>query len=403
MSTGQPPCSFGAPGPRGARSTSLLAALGISRVARLTGLDRTGVEVAVAVRPEGHVLQLSNGKGRTFALARATAISEAAELWAAERVEASELIFGSTRGLAKRRDTVLISPEQLASDGSLVAPRLSGPDTILAWRRGVELGSGRPALVPAHAVHCPPPGSPSLGPAALSWTSNGSAAHPRRAAALRHALLELCERHQLEATLPDGFTPKAIRRRRLDPRSLAAAAPRAGALLGAISAKGLTLELLDLTPSAAGHSRATEKKARLGAAGVGLPLGGALLFDEDGPVPLAAGYACGLTRDQALCGSILEAAQSRLTEIHGAREDAGEGPPRAWRQLLRWIERSPKTDAVRMPTRADGADGVAVARILRRLARAGHPQAIAVELSPPGFPLTIVKVVIPGLARSRLL
>ncbi len=398
MRSGRLPCAFGARAPRRARGTSLLAALGVSRVARLTGLDRTGVEVAVAVRPSGHILQLSNGKGRTFAEARATAISEAAELWAAERVEPSELVFGSSRELACRRDALLISPEELAADGSLVAPRLSGPETILAWRAGKELDGGRPALVPAHAVHCPPPGSPSLGPASLGWTSNGSAAHPRRAAALRHALLELCERHQLALALPDGFTPRAIRGRRLDPRSLPAAAPGANALLGAMSAQGLELELFDLTPSAVGRRAASRRPA-----GLGLPLAGALLFDGDGPVPLAAGYACGLTRDRALRGAILEAAQSRLTEIHGAREDAGEGPPPAWRELLRAIARSPMTDARRMPSQPERADGAAVDLILRRLARAGHRRAVAVELSPPGFPLAIVKVVVPGLLRSPLL
>src|SRR6059058_3495084 len=73
-------------------------ALGVTGVARVTGLDRSGVEVACAVRPGGHVLQVSNGKGESWEVARASALSEAAELWAAERVP-SPLRFGAAREL----------------------------------------------------------------------------------------------------------------------------------------------------------------------------------------------------------------------------------------------------------------------------------------------------------------
>src|SRR5947208_11733958 len=42
---------------------ALQRAIGVTRVARVTGLDRSGIEVACAVRPLGHVLQVANGKG----------------------------------------------------------------------------------------------------------------------------------------------------------------------------------------------------------------------------------------------------------------------------------------------------------------------------------------------------
>ena len=67
-----------------ARSTSdlhlqpggLPAAIGVTRIARLTGLDRTGIEVASAVRPRGHILQVSNGKGRDWFSAERGALHE---------------------------------------------------------------------------------------------------------------------------------------------------------------------------------------------------------------------------------------------------------------------------------------------------------------------------------------
>src|SRR3954469_16563220 len=66
-------------------AASLAQLIGVTRIARLTGLDRTGLEVASAIRPGGHVLQVSNGKGRDWASAARGALSEAAELWAAEQ------------------------------------------------------------------------------------------------------------------------------------------------------------------------------------------------------------------------------------------------------------------------------------------------------------------------------
>src|SRR3954469_14105813 len=89
---------------------SLLSALGVTRVARVTGLDRAGIEVACAVRPGGHVLQVTNGKGLTWARARVAAVSEAAELWASERVDPDVLVFGARKELRRAWVTEIAAP-----------------------------------------------------------------------------------------------------------------------------------------------------------------------------------------------------------------------------------------------------------------------------------------------------
>jgi hypothetical protein len=53
-----------------------LPACGISRAASVTGLDALGVPTWVAVRPNGLILQVSNGKGLTDAAARISAVME---------------------------------------------------------------------------------------------------------------------------------------------------------------------------------------------------------------------------------------------------------------------------------------------------------------------------------------
>ena len=134
-------------------TAALLAELGVTRVARLTGLDRAGIPVATAVRPRGHVLQVCNGKGATIEDAERGAVLEAAELWAAERVDPAGLRFGSLREL-RTAGVEAWDPADLGSAGEAVAPELAGPDVCLAWRAARELFTQREVWVPACAVHC---------------------------------------------------------------------------------------------------------------------------------------------------------------------------------------------------------------------------------------------------------
>jgi ribosomal protein S12 methylthiotransferase accessory factor len=229
----------------------------------------------------------------------------------------------------------------------------------------------------------------------VQWTSNGSGAHPERARALLHALLEATERDQLARILPDGWTEEALRSRLLRPAGLEQGAPRTAALAQALRQRGFDVHLFDLTPGARTPGAAA------------LPVGAALLVDrEQGPVPLAAGYACALGRDQALLGALLEAAQSRLTDIHGAREDvaAADHEP-ALALAAACAEVRPRRSVEAMPDRSDAVSSPeeAVREVLARLGRAGFPRAAVVELDAPLPGLHVVRVVVPGLRVSELL
>ncbi|WP_224369760.1 YcaO-like family protein [Hyalangium versicolor] len=372
----------------------LAQALGVTRVARVTGLDRTGVEVACAVRPGGHVLQVCNGKGLTYEGAALGALFETAELWAAEHVSPGRLVWGS-RAELDGRNAGAWSAEALGSAGRMVDSRLWGDSVRCAWRQATELHSGRAVWVPAQGVHCPPGGSVALGPVCVAWTSNGSGAHPDAQRALLHALLEASERDQLARALPGGWTEEAVRRRMLGPSAIARGAPRTAALARTLRERGFGVYLFDATPT----SRTP------GAAG--LPVAAAVLVDEEeGPVPLTAGYACALGRDEALLRALLEAAQSRLTDIHGAREDVAATDRDAARGFARVCA------SVRSKRRIEGmpdfsadtsAPARGVKRVLRQLQRAGFTQVAAVTLDSPVPGLHVRRVVVPGMRISELL
>lgn len=246
----------------------LLRALGVTRVARLTGLDRCGVEVATAVRPRGHVLQVTQGKGLTFEGAVASALGEAAELAAAENVTGERLQFHDGR----------------------------------AWAEAEVFGQTRKLceLVPADAVWCAGFGSTWLGPVSSDWSTNGLASHPSRAAAVEHAVLELVERDAVARALPRGWSAHAAK----------AMVQLELPLIEQIESQGFEVFAFDLTVA---------KDTAAFVAGV-------LLFDlEAHVVPLTAGYAARRSLADAITAALLEAAQSRLTEIHGAREDVSIG------------------------------------------------------------------------------
>lgn len=174
----------------------LCTIIGVTRIAELTSLDRAGVRVACAIRPAGHVLQVTNGKG---AHAEAAAAAEAAELWAAEQAEPERWTF-------------------IGGAAHVAAKRLDAPGEL--W-------------VPAQAVWCPPSGSPSMGLHGARWTSNGLGAHPSLGRALLHGLLEVIERHALTVTLPQGWTEAAVRGR---------------CVAHGLEREGFRLRAFDLTP-----------------------------------------------------------------------------------------------------------------------------------------------------------
>ena len=117
------------------------------------------------------------------------------------------------------------------------------------------------------------------------------------------------------------------------------------------------------------------------------------------------GSACRSRLYDALAQSVVEAAQSRLTVIAGARDDLS---------VTTWYSGAtePAYLAEPMPTHLapmDWAELVSahgdtealdVTRLARLLAQAGFPQASLIDLSPADGDFAVVKAIVPGLARG---
>jgi ribosomal protein S12 methylthiotransferase accessory factor len=201
----------------------------------------------------------------------------------------------------------------------------------------------------------------------LAWTTNGCAAHWTLEGATRHALLEVVERDHLARALPRGWTPALARARRLDPAQLGRPVAR---LVSRFTRAGVEAAVFDLRPN-----------------GAAAFVAGALIAEPGGPVPLAAGYAARDDAASACLSALHEAAQTRLTDIHGAREDVASSDSTATLELGRPRARS----LAQRPFS------------LRALERLGVRQVARVVLAGRGEGVYVTRVLVPGMLLSELL
>src|SRR4051812_10409293 len=127
-----------------ARVRPQMRAMGITRLGNITGLDRIGIPVAIAVRPNSCSVSVSQGKGLELPQAMASALMEAAEGFHAEEIGPCR--EASYRELA-RRETV-VAPETLCPGA-----RAFDPEQPLSWIKGYDLLRGEPCWVPSEIVH----------------------------------------------------------------------------------------------------------------------------------------------------------------------------------------------------------------------------------------------------------
>lgn len=259
--------------------------LGISRVARLTGLDHLGIPVWTAVRPAAHTLVTSQGKGADDLLAKISAVLEAAELWHAEQT-----IAPAARGTA--REMRLPYPMH-ALPVKVEHPALA--DIPMDWVTGCGLATTGEVLVPADLLRRELHHDPRR-PEVFAVTSNGLACGNTWDEATLHALLETVERDVLHRDWMCG----GRRRTLVDPDSVTD--PYCADLIGRFRTAGMWLEIVHVGGP------------------YGIPVFAAYIWAEDYPI-MFAGSGCHALPEIALSRALTEAAQSRLTCIAGTRDD----------------------------------------------------------------------------------
>jgi YcaO-like protein with predicted kinase domain len=362
-----------------ARARHLMPLMSITRVADVTGLDRIGVPVAMAYRPNARSLAVSPGKGLDLVAAKTSAIMEAIEGWHAERILAP-LLLASVNELRFSHRLA-----DLARLPRLAAGELHDGLRFL-WIEGHDLVSDASTWVPFEIVHTAYTLPLPTGSGALVASSNGLASGNHLVEAVSHAICEIVERDA--AALWHARGEDGWRRTRVDLDTVDDPACRS--VLELFARASVAVAAWELTSD------------------VGLPVFRATIVDEDPglmrPHLPGTGSGCHPSRAVALLRALTEAAQTRLTLITGARDDMGvahyvaASDPRIHERIIARVregrgERSHQ-DA---PTFEGDTLDEDVAHELSRLHAAGLEQVVVVDLTKPAIGVPVVRVVIPGL------
>lgn len=344
--------------------------LGITRLANQTGLDRIGIACYAAIRPNSATLASHQGKGIDDISAQISAVMEAAEYAVAEAPETPQRSCSPAELRGAGYDW--FDPAPLLPPGSPI-------DTArpIRWVEGFALTSGAPVLVPYDAVVL---GTPPRDLPGLSQSSNGIAAGTGLSGALLHGLCEVIERDSVclwsyKSDAAAGATAVA---------PAAFADPIIDALAAKIARAGFRLRLFDQTSN------------------IGVPVVYAVLFPADGAekhFDVATGAGCHPVAAVAARRAIVEAAQTRITNIAGARDDiiAGEYDQQLGRSLAVLTEDTAATRAAPAGLPAGSAEHELLAALEAGLARVGLNRIIAVPLGGSRFGIEVARVFVPGL------
>jgi ribosomal protein S12 methylthiotransferase accessory factor len=359
-----------------ARVRPLMARLGITRIANVTGLDRIGIPVVMVCRPNSRSVAVSQGKGLTLDAARASGLMESVESWHAERID-RPLKLGSFDDLGA--DHAFIDLERLpAMRGSRYQPGLP-----ILWIEGVNLANDAPLWLPYEMVHTYYAHPAPAGSGCFAQSSNGLASGNHYLEAVSHAICECVERdasslwhHRSRARRDAG---------KLDPGSIDDAC--CSALLDLLADAGLGVTLWDITSD------------------TGIPAFECVVLDEAQPeVHPGHGAGCHPSKSIALVRAITEAAQVRTTYIAGSRDDlthAEFGPEelarrnREFRDLVGAARGA--VDFAQLPSHEFASFEEDVDWLLQRLGAVGIDQVLCVDLSRADIDIPVVRVVIPGL------
>jgi ribosomal protein S12 methylthiotransferase accessory factor len=355
-----------------------MAAIEVTRLADVTGLDRIGIPVCCAIRPRGLILQSTNGKGTRPIEAKVSALMEALEHHHAER-PLQHVRRASTNEL--RAEGLRVAPPDAFAQYR--AGTFWSDDFVIPWVPAEDLLSGAQTWIPATTVYS------GVTPCVHDFTANGLASGNHLVEATLHALYEIIERDAISRLSVDGrirLGPPACRV--VDTRTVDGLVRD---LRERLDAADITLVLL------AAHSVTSVHTFW------------AVLVDRSPFSPSSmvnVGYGAHLSPEVAAVRAITEAAQSRVCYIHGAREDLAA----KMRTHAQDRVRSLATQFTGLVADADfrdledGSSGSLqddLRRVLSALAATPGRAVYRVNLTRAPFDLPVVKLLVPGLRLNR--
>jgi putative methanogenesis marker protein 1 len=351
-----------------------MPAAGVTRVADITGLDRIGIPVFSSIRPsaEGSAISVYNGKGTTADEARVSAMMEAIERYSAE-VGEKELFMDRYSGLSEKEN--VLNPKELILPDYVKDIE----DVRIPWMKGYDLMKDEEIYVPANAVFHPLPSRYDR-VRLFRTNTNGLAGGNELEEAIFHGLAEVIER--------DAWSLVEITRN---------TGPYVNVEDGEI--RNLIDKFLNAEVSVIIRDITSD---------ICVPTFAAVSDDMmlRDPTLLTIGMGTHTNASVAIMRAVTEVAQSRLTQIHGAREDTTTADVRRimgyeWmrKQNEHWFEISEEEDLESVESFSVDNDDFLddIKHAMARLKAGGLERVIVVDLTREEIGVPVVRVIVPGL------
>ncbi|WP_214023751.1 YcaO-related McrA-glycine thioamidation protein [Methanosarcina mazei] len=354
--------------------------IGVTRIADITNLDRLGVPIFSSIRPSAApgAISIYSGKGSTEQRARISAIMESFERCLAERPGLNANIAGDISApalvesyLNARENYVTLDP------GSLLLSQPYNPSSLLEWVGAYDLLNKEEVFVSANAVYHPYD-SPGQCQKLFLSNTNGLASGNVLEEAIFHGLLEVIERDAISTA---QFT-----------RDL-------GKEIVLTEEDGYLYEI-----SRKFKDSGIDLKIWLVPTDTGIPTIIAATDDVKlkDPALLVMGAGSHLKPEIAVARAITEAAQSRVVQIQGAREDTDRegfirsvGYDRMKRLNWFWFEEGEKISLSEVQDISKRSPAENIDVILEKL-KGLTEKVLVVDLSREEVAVPVVRVIIPG-------
>lgn len=354
-------------------------AIGLTRLANVTGLDYVGLPVYMAVRPNSRSLSVAQGKGLDDESARVSAFMEAVEMAHAEQHTHAVRVETYARMQARER---VPQPGLLPQDRRTSFRR----DREIAWVAGTSIRNGETVWVPHDLVHLDYRVSPRHAMSGFMISSNGLASGNHPLEALCAGLYEVIERDATALWRAYGSGERAKRRLRLS----GVTDPECRSLLQRLGGSEMSVALWDVTTDIGVASFLCRIREAIG--------------NKRSQMGAFWGSGCHLSRGIALSRALTEAVQSRLTYIAGSRDDLRardyvEPPQNPILDLAIDIheQRAKNRRFDDVPDFCSNSFEADLQQIVSCLEAAHFTEIVTVDLTRPSIGIPVVRVIVPGL------
>lgn len=268
---------------------------GITRITEITHLDRIGLPVFSAIRPTSQdgAISIYGGKGISSEHAKASAMMEGFERYSAEK-QCENLVTGTVSEISSKGNTIDVESLNLPKDFKKENIELFN----LEWNICHDLISGDDYYVPSNAIYHPYVLEDNSCQSLFKSNTNGLASGNSLEEAILHGMFEVIER---DAWSIYELTHKNYKQIDLD----SIESETVNDAISKFSENDIKIKLMDFT------------------ADVNIPTIAASADDtllKDAGL-LTLGIGTHLDPEVAVLRALTEVAQSRATQIHGARED----------------------------------------------------------------------------------